>query len=162
MPFDAYLKLAGVDGEATRKGFEKQMEIFSFSFGASNPSTIGTAGGGGGAGKVSISSFNIMKKNDKASAELFKHCCSGEHFDSATVTLNKSGGKESVDFLKYEFEKVFIDSIQWSGSSGGDDTPTESISLSYGKVTITYTGQSDKGGKAENIVASWNVQTNTP
>jgi type VI secretion system secreted protein Hcp len=162
MAFDAYLKIEGVDGEATRKGFEKQMEIFSFSFGASNPASIGTQGGGGGAGKASLSSFNIMKKNDKASAELFKHCCGGEHFPKAVVTLNKSGGKESVDFLKYEFEKVFIDSIQWSGSSGGDDTPTESISLSYGKVTITYTGQSDKGGKAENIVASWNVQTNTP
>ncbi|MEO7986135.1 MAG: type VI secretion system tube protein Hcp, partial [Gemmatimonadales bacterium] len=53
MAFDAFLKIDGVDGESTRKGFEKQTEIFSYSFGASNPSTVGSGGGGGGGGKVS-------------------------------------------------------------------------------------------------------------
>ena len=67
MAFDAFLKIDGVNGEATRKGFEKQMEILSFSWGASNPSTIGAGGGGGGGGKVSVSSFNVMKKSDAAS-----------------------------------------------------------------------------------------------
>lgn len=162
MAFDAYLLIPGVDGTATRKGFEKQMEILSFSFGASNPSTIGTGGGGGGGGKATVSSFNVMKRSDTGSAKLFSHCCGGEHFPKATVTLNKSGGKESVDFLKYEFENVFVNSIQWSGTSGGDDTPMESLSMSFGKVTITYKGQTDKGTAGENIVTSWNVQTNTP
>jgi type VI secretion system secreted protein Hcp len=157
MAFDAFIKFTGVDGESKRKGFEKHIEIYSFSLGASNPTTIG-AGGGGGAGKVSISSFNLMKKSDITSPVLFQKCCMGEHFDKVTVTLNKAGGKEAVDFLKYEFEKVFVESIQWSGSSGGDDTPTESVSLSFGKVVITYTAQDEKGAKGAVKTGQWNLE----
>jgi len=160
MAFDAFIKFTGGDGESKRKGFEKHIEIYSFSLGASNPTTIG-AGGGGGAGKVSISSFNLMKKSDITSPVLFQKCCMGEHFDKVSVSLNKAGGKEAVDFLKYEFEKVFVESIQWSGSSGGDDTPTESLSLSFGKVVITYTAQGDAGAKGAVKTGQWDLEAVT-
>jgi type VI secretion system secreted protein Hcp len=156
MAFDAFLKIDGVNGEATRKGFEKQMEIQSFSWGASNPSTVG-AGTGGGAGKVSVSSFNVMKKTDAASPLLFQACCTGQHYPKAVVTLNKAGGKAAVDFIKYEFEQVYVDSVQWSGASGGDDTPTESVSFSFGKVAVTYTPQNADGSKGSPAVGSWDL-----
>src|SRR5690349_6789405 len=116
MAFDAFIKIPGVDGESTRKGFEKQIGILSFSLGASNPSSIGH-GGGGGAGKATLSSFQLMKHTDVTSPVLFQKCCAGEHFDKVVVSLNKAGGKAPVNFLVYEFEQVFIDSVQWSGSS---------------------------------------------
>ncbi len=156
MAFDAFIKIPGVDGESKRKGFEKQIEIHSFSLGAANPTTIGH-GGGGGAGKVSISSFSFMKKSDITSPVLFQKCCEGEHFDKVTVTLNKAGGKAPVDFLKYEFEQVYVNSIQWSGSSGGDDTPHESVSLDFGKVSVTYTGQNPDGTKGATKVGQWDL-----
>ena len=31
-----------------------------------------------------------------------------------------------------------VESVQWSGSSGGDDTPTESVSFAFAKVEIDY------------------------
>ena len=34
-----------------------------------------------------------------------------------------------------------VESIQWSGSSGGDDTPTESVSFAFAKVKVTYSKQ---------------------
>jgi type VI secretion system secreted protein Hcp len=157
MAFDAFLKIEGVDGESTRKGFEKQMEIQSFSFGASNPSTIGAGGGGGGGGKVSVSSFNIMKRSDSASPLLVLACCQGDHYAKASVTLNKSAGKAPIDFIKYEFEEVYVDNIQWSGSSGGDDTPTESVSFSFAKVAITYTPQKPDGSKGSPAVGAWDL-----
>jgi type VI secretion system secreted protein Hcp len=157
MAFDAFLKIDGVDGESTRKGFEKQMEIQSFSFGASNPSTVGAGGGGGGGGKVSVSSFNIIKKSDAASPLLFLACCQGDHYKSAVVTLNKAAGKAPIDFIKYEFEEVYVDNIQWSGSSGGDDTPTESVSFSFGKVSVTYTPQKADGSKGSPAVGAWDL-----
>lgn len=159
MAFDAFLKIEGVDGEATRKGFEKQMEIQSFSWGASNPATIGAGGGGGGAGKVSVSSFNIMKKSDAASPLLFQACCQGDHYAKAIVTLNKAGGKSPVDFIKYEFEKVYVESVQWSGSSGGDDTPMENVSFAFGKVSVTYTPQNPDGSKGSPAVGAWDLTT---
>jgi type VI secretion system secreted protein Hcp len=154
MAFDAFLQLDGVQGESTRKGFEGQIELLSFTLGASNPSTIG-AGGGGGAGKVSLTPFNLMKVTDKASAALFQACCTGKHFPKAKVTLHKAGGDEAVNYLVYEFEKVFIEDLSWSGSSGGDDRPTEAVALAYGKVTITYIPQTETGAKGSPVVASW-------
>jgi type VI secretion system secreted protein Hcp len=160
MAFDAFLKIEGVDSEARRKGFEKQIEILSFSLGASNPTTIGS-GGGGGSGKVSISSFNFMKRSDAASPVLFQACCDGTHYAKASVTLHKAGGKEAVDFIKYEFEEVFVESVQWSGSSGGDDVPVESCSFAFGKVTVTYTPQTAAGAKGSAVVGSWDLRAVT-
>ncbi len=159
MAFDAFLKIDGVDGESTRKGFEKQMEIQSFSLGASNPSSIGAGGGGGGGGKVSVSSFNIMKKTDSASPKLFNTCCQGDHYASAVVTLNKAAGKTPIDFLKYEFEEVYVDSIQWAGAPGGDDSPMENVTFSFGKITITYKPQKPDGSKGSPAVGSFDLTT---
>jgi type VI secretion system secreted protein Hcp len=153
MAFDAFLKLEGVKGEATAKGFEGAIELLSFSWGASNPVSVG-AGGGMGAGKVSVSSFNFMKKSDQASPTLFQQCCSGKHFPKGTVTLRKAAGKQ-VDFLKYDITHVFVESIQWSGSGGGDDTPAESVSLAFQKVDITYTPLKQDGSPGSPVVASW-------
>ena len=41
-------------------------------------------------------------------------------------------------FSTYTFTDVMVESIQWSGSSGGDDTPTESVSFAFAKVAISY------------------------
>jgi type VI secretion system secreted protein Hcp len=106
---------------------------------------------------VSVSSFNIMKKTDGASPMLFLTCCQGDHYATAVVTLNKAAGKSPIDFLKYEFEEVYVDNITWSGSSGGDDSPMESVSFSFGKVSITYTPQKPDGSKGSPAVGAWDL-----
>jgi type VI secretion system secreted protein Hcp len=160
MAFDTYLKLDNIDGETTTKGFEKQIEIYSFSWGASNPTSVGPGGSGLGAGRVSVSSFNIMKKSDATSPKLFQACCTGTHIPKATVTMRKAGGESPVNFLVYEFEGVMVESVQWSGSSGGDDTPTESVSLAFSKVSIRYTPQAAKGTAAPKpIEGAWDITT---
>lgn len=155
MAFDAFLKIDGLNGESTRIGFEKQLEIKSFNWGATNPATIGA--GGGGAGKVSLSPFNISKKTDAASPLLFQSCCNGTHYAKAVVTLIKSGSGSPYDFIKYEFEKVYVESVQWSGATGGDDTPLESVSFAFSKVSITYTPQNPDGSKGSPVVGAWDL-----
>jgi type VI secretion system secreted protein Hcp len=159
MAFDTYVKIEpNVTGEATAKGVEGQIEIYSFSWGASNPTTVGPGSTGLSAGRCSISSFNIMKKTEKSSATLFAACCNGTHFDKATVTMRKAGGTAGQKpFLEYVFEDVMVESIQWSGSTGGDDTPTESVSLAFAKCTITYSTQDDKGATKKAGEATWDL-----
>jgi type VI secretion system secreted protein Hcp len=165
MAYDAFMWLTGGDpeakGETTDKTYKdkKAFEIYSFSWGASNPTTIGSASGGAGAGKVSISSFNVMKKTDTASAALFTNCCKGAHFTAANVVLRKAGGT-ALEYLKYDFEEVFVESIQWSGSSGGDDTPSESVSFAFAKVSITYEPQTGKGAEGTKVSAVWDLRAN--
>lgn len=162
MAFDAFLKIDGVEGESNRAGFEDAIEITAFAFGASNPTSIGASGGGAGAGKASLSTFNITKYSDAASPALFQACCEGKHFTNASITLHKAGGEEALPYLTYEFDKVFVESIDWSGGAGGDDRPTESLSLAFGKVEILYQPQAEAGSAAGAVSASWDQIRNTP
>ena len=142
MPFDAYMKITGpdVDGEATADQMDKYIEIYSFSWGASNPTTVGPGSGGLSAGRASVSSFNVMKKTEV-------------YLRKATGT---DGGQKT--FLKYTFEDVMVESVQWSGSSGGDDTPTESVSLAFAKVALEYYKQAEDTGSMTKVGnASWDI-----
>ena len=86
MAFDTYMHIqggTGVKGEATAKGLEPAtgwFEIFSFSWGASNPTTVGSGAEGLAAGKVSVSSFNIMKKSEERQPATLRACCTGQHY----------------------------------------------------------------------------------
>ena len=161
MAFDTFLDLGPkIKGESTAKGFEGKIEIFSFSWGASNPTTIGSGSSGISGGKVSISSFNVMKKTDKASALLFQSCCDGQHIEKVIVTMRKAGGTAGQQiFLTYTFDTVMVESVQWSGSSGGDDSPTESLSLAFGKCAIEYFMQDKTGKMATAGQGLWDLTT---
>jgi type VI secretion system secreted protein Hcp len=164
MAFDAFLKIetpavAGESSDAKHKG---EIELFSFSLGAANPTTIGSATGGAGAGKVSFSSFSIMKKTDKTSPILFQACANGNHYAKATVTLRKASGGDPVEYLKYTFGTVFVESVQWSGSSGGDDAPAESVSFVFGKLEVDYQPQGADGKPQGGAIhGGWDVTKNT-
>jgi len=161
MAFDTFLDIAEVPGESTAKGMEGKIEIYSFSWGASNPTTVSSGATGLSAGKVSISSFNVMKKTEKSSPKLFQACCAGKHFATAKVTMRKASGDAGQKaFLTYTFTDIMVESVQWSGSSGGDDTPTESVSFAFAKVAVSYQQQDSKGGSVGNAVdASWDLTT---
>lgn len=162
MSFDCFLQIKGSNaptGESTDSAYSKWIELESFSFGASNPSTIGSGTPGSGAGRVALSTFNVLKPYDNASPDLFLGCCLGNHFESATVVLRKAGGGQIV-FLQYDFKEVYIDSVQQSGAAGAGDKPSESVSFSFQQVQVTYTPQTAQGGKGTPNVKGWNVTTN--
>ena len=159
MAFDTFLDLgADIPGESTAEKFEKKIEIFSFSWGASSPVTIGSGTAGISASKVSISSFNVMKKTDIASPKLFKAVCLGDHIPTMIVSMRKQTGVGGQDvFLIYTFTEVMVESLQWSGSSGGDDTPTESVSFAFGKVQFEYKTQGTDGKLVAGTPVVWDI-----
>lgn len=149
--FNAFLKIEGVESEATQKGFEGQISLDSFNLGASNP--VDVQSGGMGAGKVNLSNFNVSKLTDAASPILFQACCLGKHFPNAVVSICKAGGDQAV-YLEYKFDTVFIANIDWSGG-GGDERPTETLSLAFHKVEMTYKKQKVDGTLGSPVVASY-------
>ena len=161
MALEAFLKIEGIPGESRKQGHADEIDILSFSFGASNPTTVGK-GTGAGASQVSISSFNVMKTTDLSSTALFLRCAKGEHIPTAIVTLRKAGGTNPLEYLQYKFTKVYVDNIQWSGSSGGDDTPAESLSLAFEKVEIVYSSQADDGTPKKTVGSGWDIPSGTP
>lgn len=160
MAWDAFLTVEGITGESQRSGHEGEIEVVSFNFGGTNPSSVGV-GSGGGVGTVSLSPFTVTKKTDAASAELFQQMCQGVHYPEAKLTAYKSGGKEALGYLVYTFEEVYVDSIQWSGSEGGDEVPIEVVDFSFGKVIVEYTEQNPDGTAGGVHVGQWDLRTRT-
>jgi type VI secretion system secreted protein Hcp len=125
--------------------------ILSYSIGASNPTTIGSGGGGSGAGKVSFSSLNLMKNVDGSSAKLILDCAQGKHLSSASFTAQWGMGTASAKIV-FDLEDVFVESVQ---QSGGGTTPSESLSLAYGKIRWTFT---DANGTS---TGGWDIVNNS-
>ena len=159
MAVNMYLYIDGVKGEAQAKGFTNWIDIYSYSVGASNPTSVGT-GTGSGAGKVDISSMSIQKSVDTATPSLFLNCASGKHFPKAQLKVLEAGGESPVEFLVVDFTQVFIDSINWGASSGGGK-PSESVSFSFASIQFTYTPQTATGAAGSPVPFGWNILQNT-
>ena len=141
---DFYLKIEGVTGESESVGFENQMQIQSWSFGASNAgsSTLGT---GLGTGKVSLQDFHFVIENGKASVQLFLACCKGDHKKEAVLSCRKTGGSgEPYTYYKVTFNDLVISSFQTGGSAGGG-LPIEQCSFNFTKITHEYFQQKADG-----------------
>ena len=92
----------------------KSIEIESFSFGAQT--SIQSATGGSGAGKVRVTDLQITRKTDSASPSLFQACASGQHISKLVLT----GGGKTVTFYDVIFSSL--------RKAGGDK---ETLTLSY-------------------------------
>jgi len=163
MAYDAFLKLDGIDGEVSAStGFEKWIEVMSFSWGESNAGTS-ASGGGGGAGKVSFQDLHFTTGLSKASPLLFLKCATGEHIATGQLVCRKAGGDASGAnggsvFLKYELEDVIISSFQQAGAEQGDDRPAEDVSLNFTKIEFIYTPPDGTSP----VEAGWDVRANSP
>ena len=159
MALDMFLKLDGIAGESKDKAHKDEIEVLSFSWGASNPVTIGSSSGGAGAGKVSISSFNFMNHVQKSSPLLFLAMAQGQHIETALVSVRKAGA--NADFYKMTLTNVFVESVQHSASEGGEeDTPTESVSLFFQKVDFEYRQQLPAGQYGDWVKFIWDQAFN--
>ena len=158
MAYDAFLKLDGLDGESTDDKHKGEVEIESFSFGASHMQTLGSATGGAGSGRASFQDLHISKVVDKSSSVLFQKCCTGEHFAKGKLSVRKAGGTQ-MEYLVYTLETVFVSNIQFS-SAHGQENATETVMLACGKVGFDYTPQGPDGKPMAAVHGGWDVLTN--
>jgi len=159
MAVDAFLKIDGIDGESFDKAHPGSIEVSSYSFGVSNPTTISSATGGAGAGKAQFSGFHFTANSSKASPKLMQACATGQHIKSALLFCRKAGGEQqSSEFLKITLTDVLLSSIQLSGSGG--DVPTDQFSLNYAKIEFIWFTPNPDGALGTSVLASWDIKTN--
>jgi type VI secretion system secreted protein Hcp len=155
MATDNYLKVDTIEGEVEAVGFEKQIQIESYSFGASNPGSAGV-GTGMGTGKVSLQDFHFVIKNGKASPALFLATAKGNHIPQAILSLRKTGGDgKPYVFTKYTFKDIVISSFQTGGSQ---DVPMDQISFNFTAVTFEYFQQKADGSVSLTNTVSYDMK----
>ncbi len=157
MQGDMFLKIDGIKGESKDKTHKDTIDIESFSFGVSNGGTM-SAGGGGGAGKVSFQDIHVMKQADLSSPSLMEACAKGSHIKFALLTVRKAGGKQE-EFYKIKLSDVIVSSVSNSGVSGGN--PQESLALNFAKIEFDYKEQTKEGTLAGQAKFGWDIKANT-
>ena len=155
MAVDYFLKLDGIEGESEDEKHKKEIQILSWNWGANNVSSV-SGTGGSGAGKVSLSDFNIMTNFDKATPKFFKSVCAGTHIKTGTMAAIKSGG-DGKPYLKVDFKELFVTSLQISGSS---EIPTISVSFSYNEIKIDYSTQNEQGNLTSTGPVTYDLKAN--
>jgi type VI secretion system secreted protein Hcp len=159
MAVEIFLSIDGITGESQKSGAVGWIEVFSFSNGASNPSSV-AFGTGSGAGKVDLSSISLQKQLDMSSPYLFENCCSGSHVDTAQMIVREATGTTTTQtYFQYDMTEVFIDSISWGGAAGGGK-PSESLSVSSKSLAITYWSQASDGTLTKVATKGWNQTLN--
>jgi type VI secretion system secreted protein Hcp len=159
MATDYFLKLEGIKGESKDAKHKDEIDLLSFSWGATQSGTH-AGGGGGGAGKVSYQDFHFVMKMSKASPLLLQAVSTGKHIKQADLVARKAGGKQQ-EYLKIKFTDVLISSYQSGDSQGGDDIPVEQVSLNFAKINVEYADQKEDGSLNPATVASYDLKANT-
>lgn len=155
---DFYLKIDTIEGESDAVGFEKQMQIQSWSFGASNAGSS-SLGSGLGSGKVSLQDFHFVVENGKASPQLFLACAKGNHIPQAILSCRKTGGDGSpYTYTKVTFGDLVISSFQTGGSDGSGVLPMEQISFNFTKITFEYFQQKPDGTVALTNTTNYDIK----
>ncbi|MDB6070417.1 MAG: Hcp1 family type secretion system effector [Verrucomicrobiales bacterium] len=157
---DCFIKFDGIDGESAVSGYEKQVEVLSWSFGASNPTAV--TGGGGGTGKVSLQDFHFTTRVNSSSPPLMLACAKGTHIPTATFRLLKptsTGGQQ--EYYVVTLHDVLISSYSSSRSpsnTASDGVPVEKVSLSFIKITMEYRPAASGGAAGNPVTATVDVE----
>ena len=155
---DFFLKIDGIPGESADGKHKEEIDLESWSWGATQGGGA-SFGGGGGTGKVSMQDFHFTMKVNKATPKLILACADGTHIKEAILTCRKAGGKQE-EYLKYTFNDLLIAAYQTGGSGGSEMVPTEQISFNYSKMKVEYKEQKADGTLGGAIAAGWDLKKN--
>jgi type VI secretion system secreted protein Hcp len=157
MAGDIFIKIGDIKGESQADGHKDEIELMSWSWGATQSGSTQSLTGST-AGKVNVHDLTFTKLVDVATPNLVKAVCGGTAYKEALLVCQKSAGngKPKVPYLKIKLGNVLISSYSTGGAGGSDET-TETISLNFGKVELTYTQQTPEGTAGKAVPMAWNI-----
>src|SRR5262249_57980919 len=145
-------------GESTDKKHPDEIEIESFSWGATQSGTF-AAGGGGGAGKVRLQDIHFTTKVNVASPNLMIACATGQHIKQAVLTVRKAG-KDQQEYYTIKLSDNLVSSYQSGGSEGSSSLPVDPFSLNFAKIEFEYKAQKADGTLGAGGKGGWDLKQN--
>lgn len=152
-----YMKIESVNGESKDATHKDWTDIKSFSWGATQPGSMST-GGGGGTGKASFNDLYVRTRIDRAAPAVLRHCATGKHLNKVELSICKAGG-EQIEYSRITLEDVLVTSVQYSGAQDGDAMMV-SYAFQAAKVKQQYWEQTDKGGRGAESVIGYDIKQN--
>lgn len=156
MASDFLLMIDGIKGESKQDKHKDEIEIESFSWGASQQGSFGS-GGGGGAGKVVFQDVHFTSRVGKHSPLVAKACATGQHIKKGQLTVRKAGDKQQ-EYYKVIIEDILVSSYQTGGSEGSNALPVDQFALNFSKIEFDYAPQKEDGNLDSPVVFKYDVK----
>jgi type VI secretion system secreted protein Hcp len=153
MATDMFLKLDDIKGESNDSKHKGEIDVLSWSWGATQ-SGSSHGGGGSGTGKVQISDLSVTKFVDRSTPVLFQMCATGKPIKSGVLTCRKAGGT-ALEYMKITFTQGIVAAVSYS--AGSDDRIPETVSFNFAKCQIDYTPQKADGSGDATVTTSYDI-----
>lgn len=153
-----FIKFDGIEGESLDKDHKGWINVLSFSQTIHQPGGNAT-GTARRRGDVILDDLQVSKLLDKSSPKIAEAVCSGKVFPKVEIELTASytdAGR--VTYYRYELKNVLVSSYQVSGTAQSEEVPSESFSLNFEEIKVTYTENDSKGKKKGNVEYGWKVE----
>ena len=155
-----FMQVSGVDGESTDSDHKDWIEVLSFSMGMTLPGG-GATGPSRRRGDVVVEDIVVVKELDKSSPKLMDKCVKGAVIPLLVIDVCRSNVDGSrLVYYKYELQNVMITSFYANGSTS-DDRPTETVTLNFEEIKVTYTETDSTGKSKGNVEFTWRYEEGT-
>jgi type VI secretion system secreted protein Hcp len=153
----AYLKLAGIDGEATDKAHDKWIIIEAMSSPIFRSNPQGAKDQQRMRGETTLGDVSVVRELDKSSVKLQEACANGTLFPEVEIHFTSQLGDKQETYLKYKLKDVIITSYAFQGNSSGQPLPTEQVTMGYTEAEWTYITLDPKtGDRKGQVVGKFN------
>lgn len=150
---------ASINGECQLTGYEKMIELLSFSHGIAQQITGDQSNTKRTSGKPQHQDFTITKYQDLASCQLINFCNWAKPIPTLKVVVGQNDNGKVTKMFEYEMKNALVSSLSTGGGGGGK--PQETVTFNYTQITWTYTAQKSDVTDAGNSPATWNLATNS-
>jgi len=134
-------RAGALKGEAQDKDHIGWMDISGWSWGMKAHQAMG----GATAARTSLDSLVVTKPADSATTGLMSVMRNNDLVKKAVLHVRKAGGPAAIVYFSITIENGRI--TGYDISNAGEDL-VERIEFSFKKITVDYTGQETRGGKA--------------
>ena len=102
--------------------------------------------------------FSLTRSIDASSPILLQHCLDVQRLSKAVVVKRFRASRSGLltGFLRFEFEKVYVKSIEWTDG----DAVKESCKFKFASVKVTYIKRKPDGTTASSWPCSWDQAIN--
>ena len=134
-----YMKYGSIDGAVTTEGYSKWIELSSFQLGVGRAiASAARSSENREASEPSNSEITVSKNMDTSSLGMFEEGLASEMNNKVTIKFTTTTKNKVTDFLVYELTNVGLSG--YSISAGTEGIPTESLSLNFTKIMMTFIG----------------------
>jgi len=134
-----FLLLTNITGESTDGKHTSWIRCDSASMPCFRSIPSGAVDSGRSKGETTLGDCSISRSLDMSSPKIMLACAQGTFYTAVNLDFTTTIGGNSENYLAFVFNNAIITSYSVSGNDTGMPLPSESLSINFTGVSMSYT-----------------------